>query len=118
MLVLLPPSETKSDGGSGAPLALGELAMPQLTAVRERLLDELVRLAGDPDAARTGLGLGKGADAQIARNAALRTTPTRPAQARYTGVVYDALDAPSFTKVPRAQANAPHGNGTGRFGGG
>jgi len=116
VLVLLPPSETKSDGGSGAPLELGELAMPQLTAVRERLLDEVVRLAGDAEASRTALGLGKGADAEIARNAALRTSPTRPALERYTGVLYDALDARSFTKAQRAKAYARLGIGSALFG--
>ncbi|MGK8491199.1 peroxide stress protein YaaA [Nocardia asiatica] len=116
MLVLLPPSETKSDGGAGTPLALDALAMPQLTAVRARLIDEVVRLAADPQRSRTALGLGKGADGEIARNAALRTSPTRPALERYTGVLYDALDARSFTKVQRAKANARLGIGSALFG--
>ncbi|WP_167479629.1 peroxide stress protein YaaA [Nocardia arthritidis] len=116
MLVLLPPSETKSDGGSGAPLDLAALTMPQLTGVRERLIDELAKLAAEPDTARTVLGLGKGADAEIARNAALRTSPTRPALERYTGVLYDALDAKSFTKAQRAKALARLGIGSALFG--
>ncbi|MGO4617781.1 peroxide stress protein YaaA [Nocardia sp. 2YAB30] len=116
MLVLLPPSETKSDGGAGAPLALGSLAMPQLTAVRARLVDEVVRLAADPDNARSALGLGKGAAGEIARNAALRTSPTRPALERYTGVLYDALDAGSFTRAQRAKAYARLGIGSALFG--
>ncbi|QIS14320.1 peroxide stress protein YaaA [Nocardia arthritidis] len=116
VLVLLPPSETKSDGGSGAPLDLAALTMPQLTGVRERLIDELAKLAAEPDTARTVLGLGKGADAEIARNAALRTSPTRPALERYTGVLYDALDAKSFTKAQRAKALARLGIGSALFG--
>ncbi|MFI1917201.1 peroxide stress protein YaaA [Nocardia sp. NPDC020380] len=116
MLVLLPPSETKSDGGSGDPLDLDSLAMPQLTAVREKLVTELVGLAADPDTARAALGLGKGADAEIARNATLRTSPTRPALDRYTGVLYDALDAASFTKAQRAKAEARLGIGSALFG--
>lgn len=116
MLVLLPPSETKSDGGSGAPLDLDSLAMPQLTAVRDKLVTELIGLAADPGAARAALGLGKGADAEIARNAALRTSPTRPALDRYTGVLYDALDAASFTKAQRAKAEARLGIGSALFG--
>ncbi|WP_067721851.1 peroxide stress protein YaaA [Nocardia yamanashiensis] len=116
MLVLLPPSETKSDGGSGGPLDLDSLSMPQLTAVRERLVTQLTKLAADPDASRTALGLGKGADAEIARNAALRSSPTRPALDRYTGVLYDALDAASFTKAQRAKAEARLGIGSALFG--
>ncbi|MGV9719210.1 peroxide stress protein YaaA [Nocardia beijingensis] len=116
MLVLLPPSETKSDGGAGAPLALDALAMPQLTTVRARLIEEVVRLAADPERSRAALGLGKGADGEIARNAALRTAPTRPALERYTGVLYDALDARSFTKVQRAKAYARLGIGSALFG--
>ncbi|MGW4364990.1 peroxide stress protein YaaA [Nocardia takedensis] len=116
MLVLLPPSETKSDGGAHAPLELAELSMPQLTAVRERLIGALVDLAGDPEATRTALGLGKGADAEIARNAALRTAPTHPALQRYTGVLYDALDAPSFTRVQRDKARARLAIGSALFG--
>ncbi|GAA5083283.1 peroxide stress protein YaaA [Nocardia iowensis] len=116
MLVLLPPSETKSDGGSDVPLDLAALSMPQLTAVRERLVDEVSKLATDPDASRVVLGLGKGADSEIARNATLRTSPTRPALERYTGVLYDALDARSFTKVQRAKAYARLGIGSALFG--
>ncbi|WP_280447883.1 YaaA family protein [Nocardia cyriacigeorgica] len=69
-----------------------------------------------PPPPRTALGLGKGADAEIARNAALRTSPTRPALERYTGVLYDALDARSFTKVQRAKAYARLGIGSALFG--
>lgn len=116
MLVLLSPSETKSDGGSDAPLQLESLAMPQLTPVRDRLIDEVVKLASDPAASRAALGLGKGADAEIARNATLRTSPTRPALDRYTGVLYDALDARSFTKVQRTKANARLAIGSALFG--
>lgn len=116
MLVLLPPSETKSDGGSGGPLDLDALALPQLTKVREKLCRELTQLAADPDASRSALGLGKGADAEIARNAVLRSSPTRPALDRYTGVLYDALDAASFTKAQRAKAQQRLGIGSALFG--
>ncbi|MFD0364381.1 peroxide stress protein YaaA [Nocardia sp. GCM10030253] len=116
MLVLLPPSETKSDGGSDAPLELASLAMSQLTPVRDRLIDKVVELAADPGTARTVLGLGKGADAEIARNAGLRTSRTRPALERYTGVLYDALDARAFTKAQRAKADARLAIGSALFG--
>ncbi|RMI35667.1 peroxide stress protein YaaA [Nocardia stercoris] len=116
MLVLLPPSETKSDGGSPAPLDLDALSFPQLTAVRAELVDRLVALAADPAASVAALSLGKGGDAEIARNAALRSAPTRPALQRYTGVLYDALDAGSFTKVQREKAYARLAIGSALFG--
>ncbi|MBA4856804.1 peroxide stress protein YaaA [Nocardia farcinica] len=116
MLVLLPPSETKSDGGPAGPLDLDALAMPQLTPVRAALVDHLIALAADPEGSRAALGLGKGAEAEIARNAALRTSPTRPALERYTGVLYDALDARSFTRAQRDKARARLAIGSALFG--
>ncbi|WP_459547209.1 peroxide stress protein YaaA [Nocardia sp. X0981] len=116
MLVLLPPSETKSDGGSGGPLDLEALAFAPLTDTRDELIDEVVKLSGDPETARVALGLGKNAAAELARNAALRTSPTRPALERYTGVLYDALDAASFTRAQRAKALARLAIGSALFG--
>src|SRR5690606_33980230 len=57
-----------------------------------------------------------GAEAEIARNAALRTSPTRPALERYTGVLYDALDAGAFTRVQREKARARLAIGSALFG--
>lgn len=104
MLVLLPPSETKSDGGRGGPLDLGSLSLPGLTPIRAQLLDAVEKLAADPATAASVLGLGKSAEAEIARNAAVRTSATRPALERYTGVLYDALDARTFTRAQKAKA--------------
>lgn len=93
MLVLLPPSETKRAGGSGAPLDLSALAFGTLTPQREGVVDALVGLSGDPDAAVRALKLGATQHGEVAVNAALREAPTLPAIDRYTGVLYDALDA-------------------------
>lgn len=116
MLVLLPPSETKSDGGKGAPLDLGELSLPKLTATRELLVDTLVELAADVEASSRALGLSAGQADEIARNAALWTSPTRPALERYTGVLFDALDARSFTRAQKAKALARLAIGSALFG--
>lgn len=94
--MLLPPSETKTDGGEGPPLALDALSHPELGPLRSELVDALVGLAADVDACRAALGLSPRQDAEIARNAALRTAPTAPALHRYTGVLYDALDVRSL----------------------
>ncbi|ANY08349.1 peroxide stress protein YaaA [Pseudonocardia sp. HH130630-07] len=107
MLVLLPPSETKRAGGDGAPLDLAGLSHDaELGPVRSALVPEVVALAADPPAARAALGLSAGQAAEIDRNAALPTAPTMPALDRYTGVLYDALDAGSFTRATRGRARS------------
>ncbi|WP_068160711.1 peroxide stress protein YaaA [Rhodococcus phenolicus] len=116
MLVLLPPSETKSDGGNGAPLDLGELSMPQLTDTREMLVQALVDLAADTDASMRALGLGATQADEIERNAKLWVSATRPALERYTGVLFDALDAKSFTRAQREKAYRRIGMGSALFG--
>ncbi|WP_420753237.1 peroxide stress protein YaaA [Rhodococcus sp. O3] len=116
MLVLLPPSETKSDGGNGAPLDLGELSMPQLTDTREMLVQALVDLAADSEASMRALGLGATQADEIERNAKLWVSATRPALERYTGVLFDALDASSFTRVQREKAYRRLAMGSALFG--
>lgn len=116
MLVLLPPSETKSDGGDGPPLDLDGLWLPSLTPIRERLVTALTDLAGDVDASRRALGLSAKQTADIERNAVLRTSPTAPALERYTGVLFDALDAAHFTAAQRAKADARVAIGSALFG--
>lgn len=116
MLVLLPPSETKRDGGDGPALTLDALSHPELDAVRTQLLDELVALAADPDATRAALGLSPAQDAEVARNAALWTAPTMPALHRYTGVLYDALDVGSLRGAAARRARARLAIGSALFG--
>ncbi|MFE1560782.1 peroxide stress protein YaaA [Streptomyces sp. NPDC058734] len=93
MLVLLPPSEGKAAGGSGAPLDPASLSLPGLAPARAAVLEELVELcAGDELKAREVLGLSEGLRGEVAKNAALRSAPALPAGEIYTGVLYDALD--------------------------
>ncbi|OBJ68229.1 peroxide stress protein YaaA [Mycobacterium sp. 1274756.6] len=93
MILVLPPSETKHAGGDGPPLRLDALGFPTLTPLRAELVDEVVALAGDLAGSRRALGLTARQDAEIARNAVLWEAATMPAIQRYTGVLYDALDA-------------------------
>lgn len=98
MLVLLPPSETKRDGGAGDSLAFESLGFPALTPTRSAVVDETVAMTASPDAAAQALRLGpKQAPVEVERNRVLRSAATMPALLRYTGVLYDALDADSFT---------------------
>jgi uncharacterized protein len=116
VLVLLPPSETKAAGGDGAPLDLAALTAPELTGVRTEIAESLVKLADDVPAARAALGLSPKQDAEIARNAELWTSPTRPAIERYTGVLYDALDVRAMTRAQRARAARRLAVGSALFG--
>lgn len=116
VLVLLPPSETKRDGGDGSPLHLPDLSFPELTDTRRELVDELVKLAADPVTARVALGLSARQDGELARDAALWTSPTMPALRRYTGVLYDALDTASLRGAGLARARARLVVGSALFG--
>ncbi|WP_318206097.1 peroxide stress protein YaaA [Streptomyces sp. SCL15-4] len=105
MLVLLPPSEGKANAVEGAPLELGSLSLPGLTAAREAVLGELVELcSGDPDKAREVLGLSEGLRGEVAKNAGLRTAGARPAGEIYTGVLYDALGLATLDAGARRRA--------------
>lgn len=103
MLVLLPPSESKQPGGDGPPLRLDELSHPDLTAVRRKLIDELVVLAGDVPAGLAALDLSQRQCSELERNATLWSGPTLPALRRYTGVLYTALDAQSLKPAQGAR---------------
>ncbi|ROQ98277.1 hypothetical protein EDE04_4810 [Streptomyces sp. 2132.2] len=105
MLVLLPPSEGKAAGGSGAPLEPQALSLPGLAEARAAVLEELVELcAGDELKAREVLGLSEGLRGEVAKNAGLRSAVARPAGEIYTGVLYDALDLAGLPAPARAAA--------------
>jgi len=101
MLVLLPPSETKRPGGRRAPLDPAALSLPGLAPQREAVAAALVALSAEPERAARVLKLGATQLAEIDVNAALRDAPTMPAADRYTGVLYDALDAASLDAPAR-----------------
>ncbi|MFC9298465.1 peroxide stress protein YaaA [Streptomyces sp. NPDC057011] len=105
MLVLLPPSEGKAAGGSGAPLKPEALSLPGLAGARAAVLEELVELcAADELKAREVLGLSEGLRGEVAKNAELRTAVARPAGEIYTGVLYDALGLAGLPAQARAAA--------------
>jgi len=101
LLVLLPPSETKRSGGTGEPLDFTELTYPSLNSQRRVLVRALRTLARDPDAMMAALRLGRTQAIEVQRNRALTTSPTMQALDRYTGVLYDALDAPTLPAAAR-----------------
>ena len=116
MIVLLPPSETKHAGGDGPPVRLEALSYPELGPLREALIDELVVLTGDHSACRRALGISASQDAEIKRNAVLRSAATLSAISRYTGVLYDALDIGSLRGASAARARSRLAVGSALFG--
>lgn len=88
MLVLLPPSETKTVGGDLPVLHTGSLG-PAARAV----VDQLIATCSDAEMARVALKLGPRQLGEVDRNLELLSSATMPAVYRYTGVVYDALSA-------------------------
>jgi cytoplasmic iron level regulating protein YaaA (DUF328/UPF0246 family) len=101
VLILLPPSETKVQGGTGRSLLLGALRFPELTRTRSAVLRALLELSADPDAAVRALGLGPTQHGELAINRAVRRSPTLAAIDRYTGVLFDALGAATLSSEAR-----------------
>lgn len=106
MLVLLPPSEGKTPAPPrAAPVDLGALSHPGLTALRERVLEALVAVSGRPDAC-DALGVSPGLADEVARNVTLRTAPAARASRVYSGVLYAAARLDALTPAARARAVA------------
>ena len=103
MLVLLPPSETKRDGGEvERTLDLSSLRHPELTAQRRSAVAALKKLSRNVEVATGALGLGPTQRFEIDRNRAVDSSPVMPAIDRYTGVLYDGIDAETLTPAQRA----------------
>ncbi|WP_395243621.1 YaaA family protein [Agromyces sp. MMS24-K17] len=117
MLILLPPSETKREGGhDGTRLELGGLRFPELTRPRRTALAATRGLAKDLDAAVAALKLGPRQATEVLRNRVLTTSPVLPAIDRYDGVLYDALGADTLDPAARAWAGDHVAIGSALFG--
>ena len=104
MLILLPPSEGKTRPRRGLSLDLGALSFPELTPLREALVETVARLSGEPDAAGF-LEVNPNLVDDIAGNTRLRTAPTATASHVYSGVLYQALDVDSLDAASKRRAN-------------
>ncbi|KAB1643586.1 YaaA family protein [Gulosibacter chungangensis] len=102
LLILLPPSETKTDGGNS--LFPSASRWSELDPIREEITRDLVTLSQSNEAAAAkALKISaKLAEIELTRNQQLLDAPPlKAAVERYTGVLYDALDAASLTQVQR-----------------
>lgn len=105
MLVILPPSETKRDGGvEGSSLDLSSLSFAALTPQRTAALAALAALSRNQRIATGALSLGPTQRHELTRNRTVRSSPVMPALERYTGVLYDGLDAATLSSSQRAFA--------------
>ena len=95
MLIVLPPSETKSHGGTKPAVDFDRLSFPALNPIRKTSAADLTALTGET--ALDILGLSAKQSDWIDINQQLLTSPCTPAILRFTGVLYDALDSGSLT---------------------
>lgn len=104
-LILLPPSEGKAAGGSG-PAWEPSTMRYDLDDQRTRTLRALAQTAKWSTPRRAALlGVkGPSLEAATAANRDVADSPTMPAIERYTGVLYDELDAASWSAAQRRRA--------------
>jgi cytoplasmic iron level regulating protein YaaA (DUF328/UPF0246 family) len=104
VLILLPPSESKTGRARGRSVVHEQLSFPELAATRQSVAEAVAVVSAHPDAART-LGVSPNLTTDIARNLVLHTAPALPASRVYSGVLYDALGYASLDGAARRRAN-------------
>jgi uncharacterized protein len=106
-VILLPPSEGKADGGRRRGRARVPRSFPGLADARGEVARALADAMADPALAGRLLGVkGEALEAARTANGALDEGPVLPAIDRYTGVLYDHLDAPTLDAGARARLDA------------
>lgn len=103
MLILLPPSETKTGARRGRPVDLTAVSAPELTDARRRVADALAMVSARPDAAEV-LKVSANLTDEIARNTVLDSAPATSVAKLYTGVLFDALDLATLDTASRRRA--------------
>jgi hypothetical protein len=104
VLILLPPSETKTGRTRGRPADPERVSFPELAPTRAAVGAALARVSAHPDAPAL-LGVSANLRADIAHNVRLGSAPAVSVADLYTGVLYDALDLPSLSSAARRRAN-------------
>ena len=104
MLIILPPSESKRlPPGQGQPVDLEALSFPELTAVRNQVLDAMIATSTLADATRR-LQVGPSVAGQVAQNAFVRELPVVPVLEVYTGPLHTGLNAGSWSNATAERA--------------
>jgi hypothetical protein len=103
-MILLPPSEGKTDATGKQKLDFKKLSFPELTKQRQVLVAAVVTMANGPAAkTRTTLSISAKQDFEIQRDQKLLTAPAGPAWSVYTGVLYDAIEIDSLSGKAKAK---------------
>lgn len=103
LLVLLPPSEGKAEGGRTPAWKPGSGSFGRRLANHRDEILEALQAADGGDAKLLGVS-GAHLDRARRANLTLRGAPTLPASARYTGVVWDHLSPSTLSSRGRARA--------------
>ena len=104
MLILLPPSESKTGRARGRPADPERLSFPELASTRADVAAALAKVSAHPDGPAL-LRVSANLLADIAHNTRLGSAPAVPVADLYTGVLYAALDLSSMDSVARRRAN-------------
>jgi uncharacterized protein len=104
VLILLPPSESKTGRARGRPASPELVSFPELASTRAAVAQALARVSAHPDAPAL-LGVSANLRADIAHNVRLESAPAVRVADLYTGVLFDALDLPSMDSATRRRAN-------------
>jgi len=104
VLILLPPSESKTGRARGKPASPELVSFPELASTRRAVAEALARVSAQPDAPAL-LGVSANLHADIAHNVRLGCAPAVTVADLYTGVLYDALNLPSMDSATRRRAN-------------
>ena len=103
-MILLPPSEGKTDATGKQKLDFKKLSFPELTKQRQELSAAVVAMAKGPTAkVRTALAISAKQDFEIERDQKLLTAAVGPAWSVYTGVLYDAIEIETLSAKAKAK---------------
>ena len=93
MLILLPPSESKTNRRRGKPVDPASWSFPELNPVRAQVAKALAAVSASPGAPAL-LDVSPGLLDDIARNLVLDSAPSTPAAQVYTRALYAPLGLP------------------------
>jgi cytoplasmic iron level regulating protein YaaA (DUF328/UPF0246 family) len=101
-IVLIPPSEGKTDGGSLPGLNIQTMGLPSLSKKRRDLIEVLQSTMKSSQNLNKILGVkGVALEKAINDNLAIYDAPTMPAIKRYSGVMFDSIDYEGFGETER-----------------
>lgn len=104
VLILLPPSESKSLRARGKPADPQRVSFPELAPTRAEVATTLARISAHPDAPAL-LGVSANLRADVAHNTRLDSAPAVPVADLYAGVLYEAFGLRSMDLTARRRAN-------------